>query len=75
MPESSLLAEELCTADGCWGGRVSSVLEVGVLGRLRMLQRWPHTHAHIGSTNWTQKEISFFFKEHEVVKGVYVWDP
>lgn len=74
MPESSLLAEVLCTADGCWGGRVGNVLGVGVPGRLRMLQRWPHTHAHIGSTNWTQKEISFLKNiklERECMCGIY----
>lgn len=72
MPESLLLAEVLCTANGCWGGGVCNVLGVEVPGRLRMLQQWPHTHAHIGRANWTQ---IFFFKEHEVGKGVYVWDP
>lgn len=68
MPESLLLAEGLCTADGCWG----EVCNVLGFGRLHMLQQWPHTHAHIGSTNWTQ---IFFLKnmklERECMYGIH----
>lgn len=46
-------APHLLAVDGCWGSEGHSLQGIWLLACCSWPRRWPHTHIHMGSTNWT----------------------
>lgn len=52
--EARFLAEDTLRAEGCWARESHFSVQIRSAVSITGTNGWPHTHAHMDRTNWTQ---------------------